>query len=123
MERRLQPYFNAPLEDVADIHKEIVSVAELLNGAAQCTLPIRGCGKSKRYTDNTLKQLCRESAQARRAWRDAGRPENGPLYEEKLRLRRAVRRRIRACAAKAERKREKLFTTQDSCITQETSMH
>ena len=41
-----------------------MSVAELLNGAAQCTLPFRVCGKSKRYTDNALKQLCRESAQA-----------------------------------------------------------
>ena len=52
------------------------------------------------------------------AWKSAGSPTEGPLFEEKSRLRSAVRKRIRWCAARDERlrhqRRDKLFATQDS---------
>ena len=52
------------------------------------------------------------------AWKSAGSPTEGPLFEEKSRLRSVVRKRIRRCAARNERlrhqRRDKLFATQDS---------
>ena len=56
---------------------------------------------------------------AQRAWKDAGCPSRGPLYEEKGRLRRAVRRRVWFCTARAERlriqRRERMFAAGLSC--------
>ena len=61
--------------------------------------------------------MCAEP-KARAASRDAGSPEEGPLSEDKNRLRRAVRKRVHWCVARSERlrvqKRDRLFVTQDS---------
>ncbi len=51
-----------------------------------------------KYSDHILKQLCSESDAARKAWRAEDRPVEGALYDNKLRLRRAVRR-TKVCAA------------------------
>ena len=52
------------------------------------------------------------------AWKSAGCPTEGPLFDEKSRLRSAVRKRVRWCAARAERLRhqwrDKLFAARDS---------
>ena len=52
------------------------------------------------------------------AWKSAGSPTEGPLFEEKSRLWSVVRKRIRWCAARYEclrhQWRDKLFATQDS---------
>lgn len=102
------------IENVAQVDEEINCVTELLLlDAGRCTLPLVCHGQKKKYTDRILKQLCSESAVARKTWRDAGRPLEGDIYEKKLRLRRAVRRRVRLCTAMSERKRirrrERLF--------------
>ena len=51
----------------------------------------------------------------KRAWREAGCPGDGVLYDQKILMRRAVRKCVRVCAAKAERmrihRRERLFTS------------
>ena len=51
------------------------------------------------------------------AWKDAGSPSEGPLFEEKGRLRRAVRKRVRFCAARSERlrmqRRDRMFAAGD----------
>ena len=52
--------------------------------------------------DDTLSCLCSQSRAARLAWQQAGCPGEGLLFEEKSRIRRAVRRRVRFCAARAE---------------------
>ena len=69
---------------------------------------------NQRWKDDTLTALCAQSRSAHRAWKDAGCPSEGSLFEEKGRLRGAVRRRVIFCAAKAERmriqRRDKMFT-------------
>ena len=63
--------------------------------------------RSRRWRDDTLSCLCSQSRAARLAWKQAGCPGEGLLFEEKSRIRRAVRRRVRVrfCAARAERMR------------------
>ncbi len=79
------------------------------------TLPQVPERKKSSYRDDTLSCLCAQSKNARIAWREAGCPSEDPLYEEKGRLRRAVTRRVRFCAAREERKRiqrrERLFAS------------
>ena len=51
------------------------------------------------------------------AWKSAGYPTEGPLFDEKSRLRSAVRKKVRRYADKSERlrdqRRDKLFATRD----------
>ena len=85
----------------------------MLCDAAEKTLPLIQPRKPQRWKDDTLTALCAQSRSARRAWKDAGCPSEGLFFEEEGRLRRAVRRRVRFCAAKAERmriqRRDKMF--------------
>ena len=80
---------------------------------AEKTLPLIQPRKPRRWKDDTLTALCAQSRSARRAWKNAGCPSEGSVFEEKGRLRRAVRRRVIFCAAKAERmriqRRDKMF--------------
>ena len=54
-----------------------------------------------------------QNCAAQTAWKNAGCPTEGPLYEEKGGLHQVVRRRVHFCAAWAERlqiqRREKLL--------------
>ena len=89
---------------------------ELLN-AAYNTLPTVRSSRSQLYKDDTLLTLSVQSRTACSRWLESGRPLSGPLYEEKCRLRWAVRQRVCFCAARAERRRvqrrEKLFALND----------
>ena len=71
--------------------------------------------KATRWRDKTLSSLCAQSKVARDSWLRASRPLEEVLFEEKCRLRRAVRRRVKFCAARAERlriqRRDLLFST------------
>ena len=62
--------------------------------------------------------MCAQSRAAQAAWKEAGRLGKGPLFDEKSRLRRAVRKRVRFCAARSERmrmqRRERMFAAKDS---------
>ena len=60
-----------------------------------------------------MKSACTQSKEARRIWKDAGCPSEGELFDRRVEARRAVRRRVKECAAREERrriqKRERLF--------------
>ena len=104
-------------DDSSQIDSEIEHVARILVNTADEVLPLIEPKRKTRWKDDVLSRLCAQSRVARQAWRDAGSPAAGPHYEEKGRLRRAVRRRIQFCAAMAERRRiqlrERMFRTGD----------
>ena len=97
-----KPFLNSTYDEAQQVEDEMRHVAWLLAEAAEKTLPQVQGKRTSRYRDNMLSCPCVQSRVARKAWRKAGGPSDGPLYEEKGRLRRAVRRRVRFCAATAE---------------------
>ena len=113
VQARLAPLLNSLYSDGDQMSEEIEQVARLLSDAADRILPYVQPKRKSRWRDATLSCLCAQSCAARRAWKVAGCPTDGPLYEEKGRLRRAVRRRVRFCAARVERlriqRRERMF--------------
>ena len=114
----LEPLYSKVYDNVELISSEIEKVATLLKETADHLLPCMEPRKRKKWRDDTLSCLCVQSRKARMAWKDAGSPAEGPLYDEKNRLRCAVRKRVRWCAAKSERlrvqQRDRLFATQES---------
>ena len=104
-------------DNVEEIESELYFVSNLLCDAAQRNLPHVQPPKRQRWKDLTLASLCAQSSQARRVWREAGSPGEGPLYVEKCRLHRAVRKRVRFCSAQAEnrriQKRDSMFASND----------
>ena len=110
---RLTPLLCNVYEGVGRLDHEISDVAKILVEIAEKRLPlIRPRGHSH-WKDDILSRLCAQSRAARASWKEACAPQEGPLYDEKGRLRRAVRQRVRYCAAKAERlriqRRDRLF--------------
>ena len=102
---KLEPLFNGVYNDAEMIGAEIEHLAGILQDCAAQLLPRIQPSKRKKWRDDILSGLCAKSRLARAAWKDAGCPPDGPLYEEKCRSRRAMRTRIRWCAAKSERMR------------------
>ena len=100
------------------VNSEIEQVTRLLTEVAEELLPCIQPKRRSQFRDDVLSRLCAQSRAARAAWRDAGSPPDGPLSEEKNRMRRAVRRRVRWCAARTERlrvqRRDRLFTAGDN---------
>ena len=68
-----------------------------------CTLPLVNGRKKHRWKDEVLNNLCAQSKYAWEVWIEAGRPSSRPEFDEKCRLRRKVRKKVRSCAAKVER--------------------
>ena len=103
---------------VQQVNEEIQSVAKLLRDKAQDILPTVQPKGVKHLKDSTLASFCSQSKAAREKWKKAGRPHEGKLFDEKCQLRRAVRRRIRFCAAQKERnqirRREKMFMAREN---------
>ena len=102
---RLAPLLVGVYDDSGQMSREIELVAGLLTDAAEKLLPHVQPRRRARWRDDTLSCLCAQSRAARAAWKEAGRPGEGPLFDEKSRLRRAVRKRVRFCAARSERMR------------------
>ena len=119
VDARMSVLLNNMYEDGDQMSDEIEQVAGLLTSVAEMLLPHVQPRRKTRWKDDTLSCLCAQNTAARRAWKEAGRPTEGPLYEKKGRLRQAVRRRVRFCAAQAERlriqRREKMFATGSRC--------
>ena len=115
VQSRTAPFLNSTCDKAQQVDDEMRHVAWLLAEAAEKTLPQVQGRRTSMYRDNTLSCLCAQSRAAHKAWREAGCPSDGPLYEEKGRLRRAVRRKVRFCAAAAEhsriQRREKMFAS------------
>ena len=84
-----------------------------ITDAAKRTLPCIKPRKRRFFKDSTLKQICDKSKGARKAWVDAGRQPDGPLYDSKNDWRREVKKQVNLCAAMDEwrrvRRRENLF--------------
>ncbi len=115
---RIGPLLNSSHTDSVQMSEEIGQVAEILTAEAVRLLPHVQQKRKTRWRDETLSCLCGQSCAARKAWEEAGYPTEGPLYEEKGRLRRTVKRRVRFCAARAERlriqRRDKMFAAAGS---------
>ena len=105
VEKCLAPLLNNSHSHAEDMDRELKYVARLLKDSAERTLPLIQSQRSQKYKDSNLTALCAQSRAARRAWREANSPTEGPLYDEKCRLRRAVKRRVRYCAAQAENRK------------------
>ena len=112
---KLGPYLNSVYDDPAQVDNEINEVSRILVSAAEKTLPSKGKMRRKItwYRDDDLKSVYAQSKEARKAWKEVGCPTEGDLFERKAKMRRAVRSRVRVCAAMEERRRiqrrEKLF--------------
>ena len=110
----LAPLLNNVYEDIEQLDEEIDLVARMLVDAAERQLSLVLPKRPRKWRDNTLSCLCAQSRAARSVWKQAGCPGEGPLFEEKSRLRRAVRR-VRFCAARAERmriqRRDRMFAS------------
>ena len=87
----LATLLNTSHERVQDIDQDLKYVARVLCDAAEKTLPVIQPRKPRRWKGDTLAALCAQSRSARK--------------EEKGRLCRAVRWRVKFCATKAERMR------------------
>ena len=115
---RLAPLLVGVYDDPDQMSREIELVAGLLTDAAEKLLPHVQPRRKAKWRDDTLSHLCAQSRAARAAWKEAGRPGEGPLFDEKCRLHRAVRKRLRFCAARSERvrvhRRERMFAARDS---------
>ena len=108
---------NNSYDCVEEVERELYYVSKLLCDSAVRSLPLLQHRKKLRWRDSTLTALCAKSRIARKVWREAGSPSNGPLYDEKCHLHRAVRKRVRFCAAQAEnrriQRRDLLFSSGD----------
>ena len=111
----LAPLLNNVDEDAEQLDEEIDLVVRMLVDAAEQQLPLVQPKRPRRWRDDTLSCLCAQSRAAHSAWKQAGCPGEGPLFEEKSGLRRAVRRRVRFCTARAERmriqRRDRMFAS------------
>ena len=98
---------------IADVDKEIRSVASLLIHAAQNNLPFVKPPRKRFILNHKLSALCKLNKIIWRCWKDAGRPNYGPLYSEMKESRRTVKKHIATCRAQRERsdiqKRDLLF--------------
>ena len=77
------------------INDEIQLVSKHITDAAKHTLPCIKPRKQRFFKDSTLKQICDKSKGAWKAWVDAGRQPDGPLYDSKNDWRREVKKRVK----------------------------
>ncbi len=98
-----QPRPSSPEE----LDMEITKVCGFIKNAANSHIPSLN-PKRKRsyfYRDDTLAQMCRCSKANWRAWRDAGRPRSGLLYDDLKLAKREIKKLLQKHRAKVERKR------------------
>ena len=83
----LAPLLNNVYEDTEQLDEGIGLVARMLVDAAERQLPLVQYKRPRKWKDDTLSCLCAESRVAHSAWKQAGCPGKGVLFEEKGRLR------------------------------------
>ena len=115
---KLEPMLNGVYNDVKMIGEEVKHLGVILQDCAVRLLPCIRLSKRKKCQDDILSGLCVKSCFTCATWKNAGRPPDSPLYEEKNKSRCAVRKRIRCCADNSERiraqRRDKMFVHQDA---------
>ena len=104
------------LDEIENIEAAVSFLSDTLKVCAVESLPSKGVKKPKKtFKDATLSALCSQSRSARQKWRENGSKPEGPLYDEKCRLKREVKKRLRYCTAQAENRRlarrEKMFSS------------
>ena len=117
LQAKLSPFLEGVCEDRGQLDDQIKQVAGLLVDTARETLPEVQSRRRVRMKDDILSRLCCQSRAAWRAWKEAGSPREGPLFEQKNQLRREVRTRVNYCSAMVERRRvqrREMFRSQDS---------
>ena len=70
----------------------ISHLSDTLKDAAAKSVPEKCYKKPRKWKDATLSALCAQSRAARQNWKENGCPKEGPLYDEKGRLGREVKR-------------------------------
>ena len=115
---RVSPFLGVAYENEEHLDAQIKHVARIMVETAEETLPVIQPGRKPRLRDDILSRLCAQSRTAWRVWKEAGRPREGLLFEQKNQLRREVRTRVNYCSAMAERRRvqrrEMMFRHHDS---------
>ena len=92
-------------DNINSVNAEIKLVTECIIDNAALILPKVKPRKQRSFRDSTLKQICGKSKGAWKAWVDADRRPDGPLYNSKNHWRHDVRKRVNICAALNEWKR------------------
>ena len=92
----LSPLLGRSYSSVEELEQEVSSVCSLLVSAAVDTLPTfkTTAPKKRKFTDGELKRMCNSNRSTWSSWNMAGRPNSGPLWEEKKRLKKTIRERI-----------------------------
>ena len=108
------PFSVKTYDSVAEVEDNIQRVSELLKVAAREHLPRLKFKKENRrwFDDHTLANLSVKSHEVWARCKDAGKPANGTLYEQKNKLWQEVRKRIKMCMSSEERKRLQSFDMQ-----------
>ena len=101
----IHPLLGKMYDSIEQLDNEITSVSQQLVQAACHTLPTLSSSpkKKKWFKNQELSRLAAHKKVAWDKWSSSGRPQAGPLYEEKNKSRREFRRRLNICAAIAER--------------------
>ena len=102
VKNRLTPFLNSVYSSVQEIGSEIGQVSSILVECGLHTLLLTNGRRRHRWKDEVLNSLCAQSKNAWKVWAKAGRPPSGPEFDEKCRLRREVRWRVRFCAASTQ---------------------
>ena len=102
------PFVHATNQSVNELQLEITYITKGIIDAASRCLPRMKVKKKKSFVkDEQLKNLCKTSKVAWAKWRDAGRPSNGPLVDEKKRTKKNVRQFVTSARARLERSQSK----------------
>ena len=99
-------YVNSHPDDITGLEREIQSVSEQVINIAHSTLPLRSRDKKQPrnyYNDEQLSQLCYRSKASWFEWKNAGRPEDGPISEKKNADKRNVRMKLNQLRAQKDR--------------------
>ena len=101
----VHPLLGNMYDSVEHLDNEIIYVSKQLVQAACHTLPTLSftTKKKKWFKDQELSCLAALKKAAWDKWSSSGRPQVGPLKDEKIKCRREFRRRLNICAAAAER--------------------
>ncbi len=94
-------------QDTHEVEKDIELLSDTLLSSATSTLPhvSQRRSQNKNLHDSELRSLCSKSRKAFWAWKQAGRPRHGPLFEERKVAKLAVKNRLLLCRASKERAR------------------
>lgn len=107
VDEAVRPLMNKEYSDFESLESDIALVTDqLLTITCQC-IPRRkkAYHSRKQVHDHVLTDLCWKSRSAFRQWKNSGRPLSGPIYNQRIKSKRAVKFHLNACKAREERRR------------------